>query len=369
MDNNKAIKKEQKVFMTGNEAVAWGALAAGAEIMYGYPITPQNQIMHTWARLLPQFGRKFLQTEDEISAGFTTIGGVLTGKRAFTATAGPGHVIMQDAMSMAEMMRLPVVFIIQQRGGPSTATVIYSQSELVLTTHGGNGEGMRIVYSTSSHQELFDYTIKAFNTAWKYRYPTFVLGDGYQAEMRESLTIYDPEARGIKMVPAEPYVGADGVPGKDREPLQLRNTYNTEEELYEVMSGNIKNFKKITPEILEWQSIEAEDAEILIVAHGIISRASHGAVNNLRAKGIKAGLFRPITVQPFPDEALRKAAEGKKIVIIPESAFEQLATKVKRGMYGMNVPLDAFSMPGIGITSEEIEERVIQVHEKQMVRK
>ena len=97
---------------------------------------------------------------------------------------------------MAEAMRIPTVVVVQQRGGPSTATVIYSQQEVTLTCFGGNGEGLRVVYSTSSHQELYDYTIKAFNTAWKYRFPTFVLADGYQAKMRESLVLYDPEERG-----------------------------------------------------------------------------------------------------------------------------------------------------------------------------
>jgi len=195
--------------------------------MYGYPITPQNEIMHYWTRLAPKHGKRFLQTEDEISAGFTTLGGVMSGRKAFTATAGPGNVLMQESASMAEMMRLPVVMIIQQRGGPSTATVIYSQQELTLTTFGGTGEGHRIVYSTSNHQELFDYTIKSFNAAWTYRCPTFVLGDGYQAKMRESLTMYDPEERGIKLVPAVPMIGDTRNP--DRPYRNMRNTYNTEE--------------------------------------------------------------------------------------------------------------------------------------------
>jgi 2-oxoglutarate ferredoxin oxidoreductase subunit alpha len=117
---------------------------------------------------------------------------------------------------MAEMMRIPAVWVIQQRGGPSTATVIYSQQETRLTCFGGNGEGLRVVYSTASHQELFDYTIKALNTAWQYRFPTFVLGDGYQAKMREPVTLYNPEDRGIKIVPGEPLVLKPGIPGQDK---------------------------------------------------------------------------------------------------------------------------------------------------------
>ena len=181
---NKLITQDTKMFLTGNEVLAYAANSAEAEFMYGYPITPQNEIMHTWCKLLPKTGAGFLQTEDEISAGFSTIGGILAGKRAFTATAGPGNVIMQDAQSMAEMMRIPFVCAVMQRGGPSTATVIYAQQETRLTCFGGNGEGFRIVYSTAGHQDLYDYMIKAFNTAWKYRFPTYVLADGYQGKMR-----------------------------------------------------------------------------------------------------------------------------------------------------------------------------------------
>ena len=283
----KPITGERKAFMTGNEAVAWAALAAGADIMYGYPITPQNEIMHYWTRMAPKFGRSFLQTEDEISAGFTTIGGVLAGKRAFTATAGPGNVLMQESMSMAEMMRIPTVLVVCQRGGPSTATVIYSQQEVTMTCYGGNGEGFRIVYSTSGQQDLYDYTIKAFNTAWKYRFPTFVLSDGYQSKMRESLTIYDPEARGIKMVPTEAYLGKAGIPGIDREPSLLRNTYNMEEELYEVIMDIKEEYDRIAPEIIEYKEMNTEDADLVVVAHGIVSRAVEGAVKALREEGVR----------------------------------------------------------------------------------
>ena len=181
------------------------------------------------------FGTTYLW--DEISAGFSTIGGILAGKRAFTATAGPGNVIMQDAQSMAEMMRIPFVCAVMQRGGPSTATVIYAQQETRLTCYGGNGEGFRIVYSTAGHQDLYDYMIKAFNTAWKYRFPTYVLADGYQGKMREPVMLYDPASRGITMVPTEKSLLADGEIGVDRKSAHMRNTYNMEEELMEVLEG------------------------------------------------------------------------------------------------------------------------------------
>lgn len=350
----RAIKEEKRVFMTGNEVVAWGALAAQADIMYGYPITPQNEIMHYWTRLAPKHGKKFLQTEDELSAGFTTIGGVLAGRRAFTATAGPGNVLLQEPVTMAEMMRIPIVVVIQQRGGPSTATVIYSQQEVNLTTSGGNGESLRIVYSTATHQELFDYTIKAFNVAWKYRFPTFILGDGYQAKMREPLVMYEPQDKGVEMVKSEPFLGMPGMPGLDRDPAHLRNAFSMEEELYEVVMEQINEFNKITPQIVEYVSMGCEDADLVIVSHGIVSRAAMTAQENLRRIGYKVGFFRPITLKPFPVKALRKVCKTTPRFLVVESAYGQLARLVKEALFGLEAGMDSIFMPGLGITSEKI---------------
>lgn len=357
--SEKPVTGERRVFMTGNEVCAWAALAAEADIMYGYPITPQTDIMQYWTRLAPKFGRKFLQTEDEISAGFTTIGGVLAGKRAFSATTGPGNVLFQEPMSMAEMMRIPTVVIIPQRGGPSTATVIYSQQEVTMTAFGGNGEGFRIVYSTAGHQDLYDYTIKAFNTAWKYRFPTFVLGDGYQAKMREPLTIYDPAQRGIQMVKTEPLVGLEGIPGRDRPTQYLRNTYNTEEELYEVVMEIARDFEKAAPEIVEWQDFDTDkEMDVLILAHGVVSRSAQGALPLLREQGIRAGHFRPITLRPMPEEQMRRAAAKAKRILVVESAYGQLLKLVQQSLYGLAKPIDTLLRPGAGVTAEEIADQV-----------
>lgn len=355
----KPIEGEQRAFMTGNEVVAWAALAADAHFMYGYPITPQNEIMHYWTRLSPKFDRGFLQTEDEISAGFSTIGGILGGKRCFTATGGPGNTLMQEPFSLAESNRLPLVAIITQRGGPSTGTVVYSQQEVVMTTHGGNGEGARIVYSVSSHQDIFDYTIKAFNVAWKYKFPTFILGDGYQSKMREPVTIYDPASRGITMEPVSPYLGAPGMPGVDRAPSQLHNCYNMEEELLELVEEMMADYERIAPEIVEHDTFMLDDAEIVMVAHGITWRAACEAIETLREQGIKIGGFRPITLRPFPVDALRDAVKGKKQIVIVESSYGQLKHLVQQYLYGTEpIPMDGLCKPGICIAPESIVEKI-----------
>ncbi len=358
----KIITEDTKLFMTGNEVIAYAAVAAGVEFMYGYPITPQNEIMHTWCKLLPKTEAGFLQTEDEISAGFSTIGGILAGKKAFTATAGPGNVIMQDAMSMAEMMRIPFVCAVMQRGGPSTATVIYAQQETTLTCFGGNGEGYRIVYSTAGHQDLYDYTIKAFNTAWKYKFPTFLLADGYQGKMREPLVAYDPEARGINMVPATPALRDNGIAGIDRDAVHMRNTFNMEEELMEVLDSYEAEFRRIAPEIEEYAEYMAEDADILIIAHGIVARSAKTAIDELRAKGIKAGLFRPITLRPMPAEPMRKAVASAKQVLFTESANGQMARLALEKLYGLTTPYETLFKMGVGVTGGDIVQKVEQMN-------
>jgi len=356
----KPVKGEKRYFMTGNEVIAYAALAANADMMFGYPITPQNEIMHYWTRMAPKYGKDFLQTEDELSAGFTTVGGVLAGKRVFTATAGPGNTLMQEPISMAEAMRIPIVVIVQQRGGPSTATVIYSQQEVTMTTVGGNGEGFRIVYSTSNHQELYDYTIKAFNTAWKYRMPTFVLGDGYQAKMRESVTMYDPEVRGIRIVPAEAYLGKPGTPGIDRPPAQYRNTYNVEEEIYDIIQGIEKDFKALAPEVAESEGL-ATDSELVVISHGVVFRSVKTAVNEMREAGKNVGYFRPITLRPLPEKELQDVANKAKKLLLVESANGQMARLLKESIYGCKAELIPLYRPGVGITPEEVAEKIKEI--------
>ncbi len=355
------ITESKKAFMTGNETAAWAALASGADVMFGYPITPQNEIMHYWTRLAPQYGRGFLQTEDEISAGFTVCGAVQSGKKAFTATAGPGNVLMQEPFGMAEGMRLPLLAIIQQRGGPSSGTVIYSQQEVALTTFGGNGEGWRIVYSTATHQEIYDYVIKGFNTAWKYRFPTFILGDGYQAKMREPLEMYDPETRGIKMVDTYPLIGLDGsITNAEREPQHLCNIYSLEEELYDVVMKNTAEYESISPEVVEYEERQCEDAEIIILSHGVVSRAADDAVKALRAQGIKAGYFRPITLRPYPEKQLRAAIaqSGAKKLLLAESAYGQFDRLTRQEIYGETIKIETLFMPGVGIIDYDIISKV-----------
>jgi 2-oxoglutarate ferredoxin oxidoreductase subunit alpha len=362
-----------KQFLMGNEVLARAARAAGALGMYGYPITPGSEILMWWAKEAgSESGKKdglvFVQAEDEIGASFMLLGAVMAGQKAFTVTAGPGNVLMQDAFSMCEAMRIPIVGYINQRGGPSTSTVIYSQSEVNLTAFGGNGNGYRIVYSPSNLQELYDYGIKVFNVAWKYRFPTFLLGDGYQAKMMGEVELYEPRDRGIALIETERYLLenvrkrpiSEVVPQPEVhirvengvEYSCYRNCLDLEEDTLEVNLAIKSAFDKIAVEIKEYKTYGDVNAETLIIAHGIVAEAAKAAIDET---GSKARLFRPVTLRPFPDEALRAAAKGAERIIIPESAINQLARMCRYALYGhASAPIIEHFRPSIGIYVEEI---------------
>ena len=331
----------------GNQIMAQAALEAGAQSMYSYPITPASEILETWVAFCRENpALTYLQTEDEMAAGFCCIGATFAGQLSFTATAGPGNILMQDAFSMAEAQRLPVVAMIVQRGGLSTSTVIYSQEEVRLTCFGGNGEGFRIVYSPSGLQEHYDYVLKAFSVAWKYRFPTFLLSDGYQGKMK-----------------GEVVIGETAVDKPTNEPIlkqgvNLRNCYNLEEEIGEIILKYQDEYAKARGEIEESEEIETQDAETVIVAHGIVAGACQEAVKVLRSQGHKVGLFRPVTLRPFPaTKALNSLQKSKRIIFV-ESALGQLAEIFKNEVTLPNNNLSGIYKPSVGFTTMEIVEKV-----------
>lgn len=343
-------------FIIGNEAIVRAAIEAGGELFSGYPITPSTEIMHYFVEAQKKHPKLiFHQAEDEMSAGFVMMGAALAGKKAFTATAGPGNVLMQDAFSMAELLRIPTIAFIMQRGGPSTGTVIYSQQEVNLTCFGGNGEGLRIVYSTAGGQDLYDYAIKAFDSAWRYMFPTFVLADGYQAKMLSRIDLHGAG----KNTPATPILLAE-----KRLPyhyVNLINTFNMEEDLAERLEELKTAYDASRHEIIEYQEHLVDDADILILAHGIVSGAAKTAVDILRDKGFRVGLLRPITLRPFPKNVTRQACQDARRILICESSFGQFSAIVKENIYGIDTPISEFLKPAEGFTPDEIVEKVMRL--------
>jgi 2-oxoglutarate ferredoxin oxidoreductase subunit alpha len=339
--------------LTGNEVVVKAALLAGADFFAGYPITPSTEIMSGWAKLAARDSRlEFLQTEDETSAGMAVIGALLAGKKAWTVTAGVGHVLIQDPLVLAETLQLPFVMYVGQRGGPSTGTVIYSQQELNLARFGGNSEGLRVVYAPSNIQELFEITQRAFNTAWRYRFPTIILGDGY---LTKTLSPVDTE----KVLPrekAEAYFLSGEV-------KNLRNCFSREDELAEHLNKLFAKYASASRQIVEAEKFVTTDAKVVIFAWGTVGFAAETAVVNLRKVGKKVGLFRPITMRPFDDKGAIKAVEKAEKILIAESSGGQFGRIVREILaQATEAEFVRLYKPAEGITAEEIEEKVKEIY-------
>lgn len=340
------MKNNERQFMTGAEVVVQAAIDAGATMMYGYPITPGTEILSHWIKIAQtNKNLRYLQTEDEIAAGFAVCGSVMAGEKAFTATAGPGTTLMQDAMSMADGMRLSFVAIVVQRGGPSSGTVIYSQQEVNLAIHGGNGEGLRLVYSPSNLSELYEYTRLAFNNAWKYKFPTVVLSDGFLMKTRQTVDIEEIKTE-IRNVKPEAVVS-------EQTQKNIRNIYSFEQELGKKLATDSKDFQIMADEVIKFESYKVESCETLIVAHGIVAGAAKMAVDELQKAGKNIGLFRPITLSPFPKDELNKLASQVKKIFMVESSLGQLRDLVKQNLE-VDVEVGGLYKPAEGIEAEEI---------------
>lgn len=336
--------------LSGNEIILKAALAAGADAFFGYPITPTTEILTGWAKeAASNKDLIFLQTEDEPAAGFSVIGASLGGKKAWTATAAAGHVLMQDPLAVAEAMRIPFVMYVGQRGGPSTGTVIYSQQELTLARFGGNGEGVRIVLGPCDLNELYTLTIDAFNLAWKYHLPVIVLGDGYLSKMTGGVDLPKPEKK----------VKAESLIQNGKRVMNMRNTYSLEEELGQVLHRELKDFGEISRSVEKSETIGCTDAEIVIFAWGTVGSAAREAVKSLRKEGIKVGLFRPITLRPFGAKKAKEVAKGAKSILIAESSFGHFGRLVTESLFGLSeIKVERLYKPAEGITAEEIEKKV-----------
>ncbi len=346
----------QQKFQMGSEVVVEAALAAGAEAFFGYPITPTTEILEFWSKEVGKSKKSnkrqllFLQAEDEMAAGFALIGSCLAGKKSFTATAGPGNVLMQDAFSMAEAMRIPTVAIIGQRGGPSTGTVIYSQQEIILTIQGGHGEGHRIVYSPSSLSELYNLVVKAFNTAWRYHFPTFVLTDGYLLKTKGEVA----SPHQLKnLVKSKPLLEKGKV-------INLRNCYDLEEELFEVLEQRENDFEKIRIQVEEFEYYGPQNPKLVVLAHGIVAAAAKQAIDNLKseASSFPIGLFRPITLRPFPVRGAKQYLTKARKILVVESSGGQFLNIVKGNLYGLTIPINSYLRPALGITPQEIVAKI-----------
>ena len=370
-------------FIQGDEAIARAAILAGCRFYAGYPITPASEIFEAMALYMPLVDGVCIQMEDEIGSIAAIIGASWAGAKAMTATSGPGFSLMQENLGYAVMTETPIVVVNMMRGGPSTGQPTFpSQGDIMQAIWGTHGDHMLIVLSPSTVQEAFDFTIRAFNLAEKYRTPVVILGDAEIAHMRERVYIPNPDEIEIvnRKLPAneeeaklpfgDPH--SDGVPpmpifGKGYRTYVTGLTHDergkprtVEPEVHERLIRRI--YRKILDhkdEIISYDKFMLDDAEVAIVTTGIVSRSAIRAVKILRERGVKAGLLKLNTVWPFDFDYIEELAEQVEKIYVPEMNMGQLYHLVKEGANGK---ADVELIPKIGgevHTPMEIVERVV----------
>jgi len=348
---------KQRVYLKGNEALAYGALEAGLNAYFAYPITPSSEIPETLAK---EFGNKkypeykyFLQAASELEAINMVIGAASGGVRAMTATSSPGFRLKQEGLSYAAGMELPFLVVDICRAGPGLGNLGPEQSDYFQSTKGGgHGDYRLFVLAPASVQEMALFPRIGFDLAFKYRNPTLILGDAFTGQLKEDVEF--PE-----FTPPKYDVSSWAATGAMGRGPHILNSLELDYQKHFAHGGRIlEKYKLAEANEVRFESYLTEDAEKVIVAFGIASRIAKGAINKLRSKGVKVGLFRPITLWPFPKLALRKlASEGKQFLDV-ELNTGQMYEDVKLAV-GDGVTVDFLGKwGGIVPTEAEIESKL-----------
>ncbi|MCF4113702.1 MULTISPECIES: 2-oxoacid:acceptor oxidoreductase subunit alpha [Dethiosulfovibrio] len=352
-------------FWQGNEALAMGALAAGCRFFGGYPITPSTEIAEKMAEELPKLDGRFIQMEDEISAIAATIGASIAGSKALTATSGPGFSLKQENLGLAYEAEIPIVVVDVMRGGPSTGLPTKAgQQDVMQARWGTHGDHGTIAYAPSSVEECYTMAIDAFNAAEKYRQPVLIMSDAEIGHMREKIEIPDPEdvrisSRKKPTVEMDKFVPYKADPEDDIPPMAsfgdgyrwhvtglTHNDWgfptNNADEIEKKMTRLMRKIDRFRDDIVRYDTESVEDADILVVSYGSVARSSSRAVKDARARGMKVGHFRPVTLWPFPDKELEKLARKVKTIIVPELNCGQMVLEVERAVHGKSrvVPME-----------------------------
>ncbi|MCL2792722.1 MAG: 3-methyl-2-oxobutanoate dehydrogenase subunit VorB [Spirochaetaceae bacterium] len=343
---------KKKILMRGNEAVGEAALLAGCKAYFGYPITPQNEIPEYLSTRLPERGGVFLQAESEIGAINMVMGAAAAGVRTMTTTSSPGMTLKQESISYLAGNELPCVIVNMVRGGPGLGNISGAQSDYFQATRSGHGDFRSIVLAPENVQELADHTIKAFELSDKYRMIAIVLGDGYLAQMSEPLVLPDP----VKSAPERSYAltGAKGREQRIIASLRLIPETSLDAHNHDLQ----KKYAEVKKNEVLFDTYKTDDADYVLVAYGLSARIAKQAVRNLRNSGIKAGLFRPITLWPFPSDQLEALSKKTKKMLAVEMSMGQMVEDVKLSVKG-NVEVDFYGRTG-GMLPEidKIVERV-----------
>lgn len=333
----------RKELIKGNEAVIKGAILAGCTSYFGYPITPASEIAQAAAYYLPMVGGTFIQAESEVAAVNMLYGAVSTGRRSMTASSGPGMSLKQEGISYLAGAELPAVVVNVMRAGPGLGNVWPEQSDYNQSVKGGgHGNYKNLVLAPNSAQEMCDHTVLAFELADKYRIVAMVLADGCIGQIMEPVEFPDE----VKRAPYKDWALYGDA--KTRKNL-VTSIYMSTDLQRDINDRLQKKYAEIERNEQRYEDYLTEDAELIVVAYGIMSRVAQNAIDDLRAKGRKVGMIRPITLFPFPKTRLIKAADKVKAFLAAEMSNGQMIDDVKLaiehkkpvefyGMYGGTVP-------------------------------
>lgn len=314
----------EKVLMKGNEAIAEAAIRAGCRHYFGYPITPQTEIAAYMAKRMPKIGGTFLQAESEIAAINMVYGVAGAGFRVMTSSSSPGVSLKQEGISYIAGSDLPALIVNVQRGGPGLGGIQPSQSDYFQATKGGgHGDYHLIVLAPASVQEMADLTVKAFDLSDKYRIPAMLLADGTMGQMMEPVSL-----EGITEHKVEKPWAVTGTQMKRKHNI-INSLYLKPEELEKINFARYERYAEVEKNEPMWEEYMMEDAEYCVVAYGIAARVSKNAVTAARASGVKVGLIRPITLWPFPTEALAAAAKKVKAFVSVELSMGQMIEDIR----------------------------------------
>jgi 2-oxoisovalerate ferredoxin oxidoreductase alpha subunit len=337
-----------KQITKGNEAIVKGAILAGCRAFYGYPITPASEITEAAALYMPQVGGVFLQAESEVAAINMLYGGAAAGLRAMTGSSGPGISLMQEGMSYLAGAELPCVVADIMRGGPGLGNIAPEQGDYhQVVKGGGHGCYRTLVLAPNSVQEMADLTIQAFDLADRYRNPVVVLADGYIGQMMEPVEFPEPVPP-----PVRPAWAVDGT---------AENRHNFVTSIFlepDKLEAHVRKleakYQRAEREVVEYEDWRTDDAEIVLVGYGIVSRVLKQVVEQGRRQGLPLGLLRPITLYPFPAKRLRDLSRTASRFVVVELSTGQLVEDVRLALEG-RAPVDLLNRVGGNVpTAEEV---------------
>lgn len=341
----------ERLLMKGNEALAEGAVRAGCRFFAGYPITPQNEIPEYMSWRLPQAGGSFIQAESEVAAINMIYGAAATGTRCMTSSSSPGISLKQEGISYAAGADLPFFYANVVRGGPGLGNIAGSQGDYFQSTRGGGHGDYRVfVMAPDSVNEMANFPHKCYETAFKYRVPSMVLADGILGQMMEPVEFKFPQIDPAKLPEPDWALGISS--GRQR---RMVRSYDLREGALEKwIMTRVKRYKEIEEKEVLYEEKMIEDAEIILVAYGTSARVSMAAVKMAREKGIKAGLFRPVTLWPFPKKRLFELADRVEKFLAVEMSLGQMVEDVRLAINGKSM-VHFYGRPGGSvITGEEI---------------